>query len=412
MFRRYLYQRDYRRKQKAEKRRLREHHKAMRQEIRSELRKERKIRLITLLSNPFAAKALTPEQKLRRDMRKYSLQTRQQERDKWIQRFKHHPFRTLFIREKSEEQIQMEQWRKVDRKIAFRKRLRGSFLALADILKTPDLRNRFTISLLQSTTYFILSFLLVYIIYQLVTIAVAQSFNIPTIWYYYRVKFPLFSGSQLYTRSALISIFASGPVFSLGLAFVFLKLYFNRRITNQNLKLFYLWGFINGVNMFFGSYIAGFITRTEFIYASEWIFMSSMFDVEEIVFTFIAITILLLIGRLVTPLFLLTSGSATLISPKFRLYYILSRIFIPWAIGVMIFFLMTNPIHYLPLTIKTLTPVFVLITSLFTYNSIRNHNIHTTGVIRKNYFRWSIIIAVIALIFFYRILLNIGLQFF
>jgi hypothetical protein len=248
--------------------------------------------------------------------------------------------------------------------------------------------------------------------YQAVTILVASSFNIPTIWYYYRVKFPLFSGSQLYTRAALISIFASGPLVSLALSFLFLKLFFNRKLRSQNLKLFYLWGFINGANFFFGSYIVGFITRTEFIYSTEWIFLSSMFDVEEIIFTVIAFTILLLIGRLVTPLFLLSSSSEKLISPGFRLFYVLGQVFLPWIIGVIAFQVLTTPEHYLPLTLKTLTPFLILIPSLFTHNSVRNENIQISGVARKNYLRWSLVIIVFAILFFYRIILSFGLRLF
>jgi hypothetical protein len=183
-------------------------------------------------------------------------------------------------------------------------------------------------------------------------------------------------------------------------------------MNNQNLKLFCLWGFICGVNFFFGSYIVGFITRTEFIYSSEWIFMSSMFDVEEIFFTILSITMSLLIGRLVTPLFLMSSSSELLIKPKFRLFYIIAQVFIPWVLGVIVFQILTTPEHYLPLTFKTLTPIFILLPSLFTFNSIRNENIYLKGIVRKSYFRWSIVIVVIAILFFYRVLLNFGFRLF
>jgi hypothetical protein len=91
---------------------------------------------------------------------------------------------------------------------------------------------------------------------------------------------------------------------------------------------------------------------------------------------------------------------------------VISHIFIPWLIGAIIFWLLTSPVYYIPFTLKTLTPVIILIPTLLTYNTVRNENIHVSGVIRKTYFRWSVVIALIALLFFYRILLNFGLQIF
>jgi hypothetical protein len=412
MFKRYKYLRAYRLNQQAEKKRLLSHRKLLRKKYRAERRKAALARLWAFLANPFAEYEINPDKELRRNMRKQFRQLRKENQKRWIQNFRKNPLKTIFSKQKDEDKLLKEQWKKVDNRIAFQNRIRNIRLAFAEIMKTSELRKRFTITILQSTTYFILSFLFVYIVYQAVTILVAYSFNIPTVWYYYRVKFPLFSGSSLYTRSALISIFASGPLISLGLAFLFLKFFFNRKLHNQNLKLFYLWVFINGANFFFGSYIVGFITRTEFIYTTEWIFMSSMFDVEEIIFTTIAISISLLIGRLATPLFLLTSGSEKIIAPRFRLFYVINQVFLPWMIGVIVFQIITMPEHYLPLTFKTITPIFIILPSLFTYNSMRNENIHISETARRNYFKWSIVIAVIAVLFFYRVLLNFGLRLF
>lgn len=408
MFKRFKYQREYRRKQNADKRKLRKHHDAMRKEIKA----ERSKRLRYFLANPFKSKGISPDAELKREMKSEIHRLKKDERQRKIRRFRENPLRALFYREKSSEELQMAQWRKTDKKVAFRKRLKSKFQTLREIFGSGDLRKKFVYGTIQSTTFYILSFLIIYISYQMITMLVSKAFSIPTVWYYYRVKFPLFTGSHLYTRAALISIFSSGPMLSLILAFIFLKQYFSKKVKSQNLKLFLLWGFINGINMFFGSYIVGFVTRTEFIYVSEWIFMSSMFDVEEIFFTIVSISICLLIGRLVTPLFILSSGSIKLIETKNRLFYILSHVFIPWSIGVVVFFLMTSPTHYIPLFMKTITPVFILMPTIFIYNSARNEAIQTTGVIQKSYFRWSIVIILLAILFFYRILLNFGLQLF
>ena len=125
-----------------------------------------------------------------------------------------------------------------------------------------------------------------------------------------------------------------------------------------------------------------------------------------------SITISLLIGRVITPLFLLSANHPILITTKFRFIYVITNIFIPWMIGVLVFLFLSQPIYYLPLTLKTLTPAFILFPSLLTYNSVKNDNIASTGKVQANYFRWSIVIIVAALLFFYRVLLNFGLEIF
>jgi len=265
-------------------------------------------------------------------------------------------------------------------------------------------------SFLYSTTCFLAAFMLIYVIYQAVTILVASSFDIPVVWYYYRLKFPLPSWSYLYTREALVVIFASGPVISLMLAFVFLKLFFTKNPALKRFQLFYLWGFICGVNMFFGAYIAGFFTRTEFIYASEWLFMSNTFDIEEIIFTVISFAVLLVAGRIVTPLFLVSSGSVSLLKPEFRLFFMISRVILPWITGTILLFLITLPNWYFPFILKTITPVLILMPTMFLYHSLQYENIHKSGVIQHNSFRWSILIGIIALLFFYRLILSFGLK--
>ncbi len=412
MFRRSKYQAEYHKKLKADKQRMRRYEKSMRRQIRDEARQEKRQKIKRFFSNPLQSRGLSPEQELRRELKLEMNENRRMERKRWWQRFRKNPFRTLFMTEKNEEQSMLEEHIREELRFARRNRMKVMVSALGEIFKSRDLRGKFSLSLIQSTSYFIFSFLLIYTAYQFTTMLVAKGFNIPTVWYYYRVKFTLFTGSPLYTRTALVGIFAAGPVMCLILAFAMLKLYFSKKLFNKRLRLFYLWGFINGINFFFGSYLVGFATRTEFIYASEWLFMSSMFDVEEIVFAVLSITISLLIGRVITPLFLLSANHPILITTKFRFIYVITNIFIPWMIGVLVFLFLSQPIYYLPLTLKTLTPAFILFPSLLTYNSVKNDNIASTGKVQANYFRWSIVIIVAALLFFYRVLLNFGLEIF
>ena len=372
-------------------------------------------RFSEFIAHPFAKRKLTSAERDRHRFKMLSRRERKQDRQKWWAKFKKNPWKTLFPPRQFRTPgggyyysygLTKQELKEIaaQKRKRFRENMRK---ALTD----PDLRQKFIFSYLHSTAYLILAFMLIYVVYQGITILVASSYRIPVIWYYYRLKFPLYTFSPLYTREALVVIFAMGPIMSLMLAFVFLKLYFTTNVILKRFQLFYLWAFICGANMFFGAYISGVLTRTEFLYASEWLFMTRhMFDTVEIVFTAIAIVIMVTIGRMVTPLFLLSSGSVTLVKPEFRLFFILSQVIFPWITAMMVLFLITLPTWYFPLILKTILPGLMLVPSLFLYNSLQFDSIHQSGVIQRTYFKWSIVIVVVAVLFFYRLILGFGIR--
>lgn len=403
------------RKIRLEKKHLRKREKAWRRRRRAERRRRFQNQLREFIEHPFAKRKPTSVEKENQHLKKLSSHERKIARRRWWAKFRKNPWRTLFPPRKHRiagggyypsYQLSQKERKQIARQR--RKRFREN---LWKLLTTADLRQKFGFAYLNSTAFFILAFILIYVIYQSVTIVVASSYSIPVVWYYYQLKFPLSDYSPLYTRKALVVIFASGPITSLLLAFLFLRLYFSNSSIARHFKLFFLWGFVCGVNMFFGAYIAGVLTRTEFIYTSEWLFMSHVFASEEIIFSVIALFTMIIIGSIITPLFLLSSGSVTLIKPEFRLHFILSQVILPWITGMIILFLITLPNYYIPLIIKTISPGLALIPSLVQYNAQKYVNIHRVGIIQRNYFRWSIVIVVIAILFFYRVILNFGLRF-
>jgi len=399
---------------RAEKNDLRARKKSWRRRYRIEVWNDFQKKIQKFIANPFERRELTSVERDMQRFKMYAKRDRKLDRQKWLERFRENPWRTIFprrIRLSPDEgyyvDFRLTKQERKERVRQKRKQFRENFKTL---INTPELRQKFGFVYLHSTAYFILAFMLIYLIYQAVTIIVASSYNIPIVWYYYQLKFPLYTFSPLYTREALVVIFAVGPLLSLMIAFVFLRFYFTENPVTKRFKLFYLWGFICGTNMFFGAYIAGVFTRTEFIYTSAWLFMSRSFDTVEIIFTAISVVILVIIGRIVTPLFLLSSGSVTLIKPEFRLFFIFCQVILPWLTGILAIFLITLPNYYFPLVLKTITPALIMIPSLFLYNSIEYDNIHQSGVIQRNYFKWSVVIGVVVLLFFYRVILSFGFR--
>jgi hypothetical protein len=193
-------------------------------------------------------------------------------------------------------------------------------------------------------------------------------------------------------------------------ALIFLRLFFSENPSFMNFQLFYLWGIINGLNMFFGAYIVGVLTRTEFVYTTEWLLLNNPFDFREVIFVFISLALMLIAGWYMTSMFLISSGSVTLVSPEYRLFLIFFQVIFPWIAGIIIFLLITTPNHYLPFLLKTITPGLILLPSLFTYNSVRNETILNMGMMRRSSFRWGIVITALTLLFLYRIILSFGLK--
>ena len=402
-----------RRREREERKHIRDREKSWRRRRRDEAMRRFNKRFNEFRAHPFARREPTADALEKKKFKRYARRERRQDLLKWFAKFRKNPWKTLFpprLHRSPGGGYYTFRLGRAERKEMAAKKRKLFRENLRQAITTPDLRAKFGFAYLHSTAYFILAFMLIYIVYQVITILAASSYNIPIIWSYYKLQFPLYTYSPLYTRQALVVIFAMGPIMSLMLAFVFLKLYFTSNVILKRFKLFYLWGFISGANMFFGAYIAGFITRTEFIYTSEWLFISRPYASVEIVFTIIAIAILIIIGRIVTPLFLLSSGSVTMIKPEFRLFFILSQVIFPWITMMIILFAITLPNYYWPLILKTIIPGLMLIPTLFLYNSIQFDNIHEAGVIQRTYFRWSIVIVAVAVLFFYRVILSYGLR--
>ena len=242
------------------------------------------------------------------------------------------------------------------------------------------------------------------------TILMAYSFKIPVIWYFNKLLFPLYKFSPYYTRSALILTFGVGPFISIVIAFLFLRLFSTKHAFFRRFKLFYLWGFICGINMFFGAYIVGFLTHTEFVFASEWIFLTNLFGIQQIIGSIISLFTLLILSRFVTPLFLLTSSSVTLISAQFRLYFILSQVILPWGTLMVILFAATYPNYYIPFILKTMTPGLILVPVLGGFKALRYDKIAKSGMVQSGYFWWGLSAVVIALLIIFRIIFVNGFR--
>ncbi len=277
--------------------------------------------------------------------------------------------------------------------------------------RTRELRNAYLKIIVNSTVMFVLAFMLSYFVNQLVTIYTAKILNIPSQLFSYRIYWPLYTYSTLYSRQVLILIFGMGPLVSFLLGILFYRLFIVVRYQSVYLKTFFLWTSISSFVLFFGAYISGAVTRTGFIYASEWLFLNNMFDIKEIIFITLSVIALIIIGIMMTKSFLESSFSRALIEPRMRVLYILSAVVLPVIIGILILFAVNFPNNPAELLLLYLSPFLISIVMLFRYNAISLQNITVMKTDKEYRISIVAIILLLVLIIFFRTVLFRGITF-
>jgi hypothetical protein len=166
---------------------------------------------------------------------------------------------------------------------------------------------------------------------------------------------------------------------------------------------------INSFNFFFGAYIVGAITRSGFIYFTEWIFFSYVFDIEEIIFMVSSLIALVSIGYFSSDFFLSSADNKELISFKNKPFYKFTQIFLPWLSGIILLLLFNLPniTVYNLLTYASL--LLMIVPSMLDYNNYKTQQIIIVKSKQKyTFLKWSLIVSLIVIILI-RILLNNGI---
>jgi hypothetical protein len=214
-----------------------------------------------------------------------------------------------------------------------------------------------------------------YYLSQFASIFVAGKYSIPAVLHSYRIFWPLYTYSSLYSRQALIVIFGIGPLVCLSMAFGLFHLYNRIKTGNRYLKIFLIWLIFHGVNQFFGAYISGVITRTGFVYTTEWLFYSRIFGIQEILLVIVSVLVLVGFGLYSTKQFILAANANQLIDPAIRQVFILAQVFLPWLVGYLIIFLSNLPHNPPELLLLYLASFLMILPVFFNFNSSSNRYI-------------------------------------
>ncbi len=282
----------------------------------------------------------------------------------------------------------------------FKKRIRKYKKILRDVRQqynTIGGHSAFLKRFIHSLSLFLLSFLLIFEAGQFLTALTARYFGIGSMVYYDHIQFAESTYSLLWTRLGLIVIFAVAPFFGLFVFAVTRRIFNAFRAAPGYMRLFLVWCVINGLNLFFGAYLAGVFTRSGFLYTSEWIFMSRILDVEEIILASASILILIFAGRKLSEVMLQTSLNQSPVKDvSQRPAFMLAQFVLPWIIGSILIFTSFLPSIKLYLLIMLLTPVLIILPAFL---NVQNpvYNKTTFPFLRKKLY-WDFLIISLGLL--------------
>ena len=114
------------------------------------------------------------------------------------------------------------------------------------------------IIIINSTAYCLLSYLAVFMLYQLTTIVTSNLYDIPNTLFYNRIGYNV--RPEAWTFDSVKVIFSAGNMILLLSSVSFLVIILKAMEYNGLLRLFFIWAFIHSVSMLFGSLVLGSFT--------------------------------------------------------------------------------------------------------------------------------------------------------
>lgn len=290
------------------------------------------------------------------------------------------------------------------------KRLTSGVLAFAE---NKDKRNNFFIITMNSLVMFILSYMVIYVIGQALTIIASLSFNYKVILFYYKIYYNI--NSYQWTADAVKIIYSMKPGTGLIAGIIFLILYSINRDTVGNSKLFFLWGFLHGMVMFFGSLLMGTMLNKDFGWVVAYMYYR---DTGKMIFALISLFSMITIGSFVAKSFLFSGNTYfNFINRKENKFLLASQVIWPAIIGtfLLIVFSTPNETYFMPddefvYKILRLSTLAVMLVPMMIYFMTMNE-IYFDEAPRKIRLDWKYLIITIAIVLAYRFGLTGGIHF-
>jgi hypothetical protein len=203
---------------------------------------------------------------------------------------------------------------------------------------TQSDRAKLFATFINSAALFVLAYLTLYTVNQVITALVALSLDIKSVIYYHKIDFRI--SADQWSQERVIYTFLSGPITCLVLGIVFYRLYRVFKKRPGYLKLYFFWLYLHGCNLFFGAYVAGVITNSGFHWVTNYIPVPRK---GEYVIAFFAVMVQFAIGYFSTKGFIQMAPAKNLTERFNRRNFILAVCVGPWLVGSAILVLFKIP---------------------------------------------------------------------
>jgi hypothetical protein len=216
---------------------------------------------------------------------------------------------------------------------------------------------------INSTAYFILSYIIIYFLQQLLTALTALHFDIDSVIHFNNIDF-LVRGDD-WTFDSVKIVFSVSVVFSLISALVCLIIYLRTIEFDGLLRLLFLWGFLHSINNVIGGILIGAFIGEGPGYVLAYIYMT---DTSKLFLALFGIFFLLGIGSaMVRPMLLTANSYFNNQKPEVRFSFIRSQFIYPFLVGNIILIIAKIPMD--TFEVLLIAPFLILLIPLFFLSS-------------------------------------------
>jgi len=210
--------------------------------------------------------------------------------------------------------------------------------------------------IINSTAFYLLSYLIVFMLFQFSTMIASNIFDIPNTLHYNKIGFNVIP--EAWTFDAVKVIYSSGNILLFLISVSFLVLIIKALAYNGFLRLFLLWGFIHSISMLFGSFIIGAFNFEGFGIVLSYLYLA---DTAKMLLLFTGLLLLIGIGMAMVKAFLFSANIYfNFLSPEMRPAFRRDQFILPYIISTLFLLVIKYPLSLYESLILFI-PIFVLL---------------------------------------------------
>jgi len=254
-----------------------------------------------------------------------------------------------------------------------------------------------------STAYYLLSYLLVYMLFQFTTCIASNIFEIPNTLFYNRIEFNV--RPEVWTFDSVKVVFSAGYAFLFLISITFLVVVIKALELNGMLRLFFLWGFIHSVSLLFGSFIVGAFNFEGFGIVLSYLYLV---DTAKMLLLFSGFLLLIAIGMsMVKPLLFSANIYFNYLSPEMRPSFRMYQFVLPFLISTLVLLMLKYPTTLYE-TLLLIIPFFMIMPLFWGIGRFPVFYFEETEKsIRVNY---RLVFITLGIYLLYRVVLGIGIN--